>query len=607
MSRHLYTLLMLLIYCILSVATSFTAPIQWEIENNNRIFKGPREQGRFFAGLCRYLDCSSEYGKNSKFGFDGCSFVRQDPLYCTKNRYKKIPPDSDNPTIFYWSPLNKEPQNFWRANSYNYGPKDDYIFGKTRTILLKVNLSELSAANDAKCSWKIDPVDTLYSSPSAEACEGFEKKGFKKNVSLDENYVGSFKVNLQVVRSNGEPLSFDRQIKLQDVLVVALGDSISSGEGIPHWFDNFEYKHPQGSDDRDLAPAHARWWDARCDRSLFAFSSQAMAVAAVQTSYENPDTQSSFTYLNFACSGAATNEGLLKSYVGRQTVSQIRAQYGQQPDDIYMGNPLPKQINQAEKNLCSDTTPAPGQEKCRHPDYVVMTTGGNEIHFGDIVRQAIEGCGGIFQESCLVDKVQDEIASLTNRYDEIFNAFYNDTEALRPKHVYVMEYFDITHDRDGNVCDDSPDAWNEQKRVLGPRWASDWGVAFVKASDAEKAYRDVVLPLNKHLSMLFGKQKYKDNHWMFLAGVLSQSKVRGWCARPSWTVTYDDAVARQGRAAGPGPDYKKDAYGTAHPNIFAQNFYAWRLRCQFAKDKVIPEKAVFHEGAGECPRGDNPP
>jgi hypothetical protein len=62
-------------------------------------------------------------------------------------------------------------------------------------------------------------------------------------------------------------------------------------------------------------------------------------------------------------------------------------------------------------------------------------------------------------------------------------------------------------------------------------------------------------------------------------------------------VTFDESEERQGLAPG---GLVKETYGVAHPNLFGQNYYAWRVRCQFAKDKIIPEVAVFSDGAGEC-------
>src|SRR6202030_3220500 len=101
---------------------------------------------------------------------------------------------------------------------------------------------------------------------------------------------------------NANETHCERKITVRAGLVLAWGDSISAGEGNPHWLAGFDFEPTSHEKGRQAGPA--TWWDPRCDRSLFSFSSQAMSVAAVQVSEHNPDAQASFTYLNFACSGA---------------------------------------------------------------------------------------------------------------------------------------------------------------------------------------------------------------------------------------------------------------------------------------------------------------
>ena len=398
-----------------SISAEAAQPIIWEIENNNRIFSGASQQSRYFVGLCRYLDCSQQLGKNTNAGFDGCSYVRKKiHNYCDTNLYKQT--DGQ----FYWSGLNREPATHWDPKKYEYGPKDEYIFGAGRTIILSANSSLVNVGPATKCAWKVEPVDSKFiSGPCVD---------FRKPVELSQtDFKATFVVTLQVRQKvNASTISYSRTIKVRDVLVLALGDSLSSGEGNPHWLANFEYSAKPGDGNLSREAGPPTWWDARCDRSLFNFSTQALSVAAVQTTQGNQDEQISFTYLNFACSGAQTNEGLLKTYSGIQTVGQITAAYGPNRPEIYMDANLPQQVAQAERNLCKGSTADQQIIKCRHPDYIIMTTGGNEIQFGALIRQSITGCfiAGILGETCLKNKVEKKIGELSERYSEIFDAFY---------------------------------------------------------------------------------------------------------------------------------------------------------------------------------------
>ncbi|MCB9753103.1 MAG: cadherin-like domain-containing protein [Myxococcales bacterium] len=104
---------------------------------------------------------------------------------------------------------------------------------------------------------------------------------------------GSYKVELRV-----DGKSFTQSVRVRDILIVALGDSMSSGEGAPDVYQFLGTPHRPAS-----------WVDRQCHRSKHAPAAQAaMAI-------EKMDPQTSVTFISFACSGASldTNSRLSTS------------------------------------------------------------------------------------------------------------------------------------------------------------------------------------------------------------------------------------------------------------------------------------------------------
>jgi hypothetical protein len=189
------------------------------------------------------------------------------------------------------------------------------------------------------------------------------------------------------------------------------------------------------------------------------------------------------------------------------------------------------------------------------------------------------------------------IADLKSKFEAIRDRL---DRSLQPKRVYVMEYFDITHGRDSTYCDDH---WRfERHRILGPNWAA-WLRMFPNSRDAEDAYEKVIVPLNTNIKNFLTETQFKKDGWEFLSGIAKPAGNKGWCANPSWVVTFGEALERQG----PGPGtFPREAYGTAHPNVWGHNFYGYRVRCQLAKDKdedgdtLLSPAVVFADGSGSC-------
>ena len=140
---------------------------------------------------------------------------------------------------------------------------------------------------------------------------------------------------------NGKPTGAtfeNKQVVVQDWLIVGLGDSNGSGEGNP-------------------AATGNKWLFAQCDRSLASY--QYRAAQYVQDS----DPRSSVTFLLASCSGAKTFDLWQHPYPGIQPT---------------LGAPLPPQIDRIQSLI--------GPRKV---NAVLMSIGINDIGFGPLMTFCI--------------------------------------------------------------------------------------------------------------------------------------------------------------------------------------------------------------------------
>jgi hypothetical protein len=106
---------------------------------------------------------------------------------------------------------------------------------------------------------------------------------------------GTYDVTLHI-EGNKHNATSHRRVVVQDFLIVAIGDSVASGEGNPA---NRSFTDPA-------------WENKRCHRSSFAGVARAAALA------ESADPKSSVTFVHLACSGATVPAGVTGPYKGTQ-------------------------------------------------------------------------------------------------------------------------------------------------------------------------------------------------------------------------------------------------------------------------------------------------
>jgi GDSL-like Lipase/Acylhydrolase family len=186
-------------------------------------------------------------------------------------------------------------------------------------------------------------------------------------------------------------------------LIVSIGDSVASGEGVP---------------DTPGGLHRAEWQSAQCHRSARA----APARAAQHLQLTHPLTPIAF--VSVACSGAETETGLLGRYAGIEPGPTLDAQL-----DVVRRIALQRPI-----------------------DALVISIGANDLHFSDVIHACV------FHPNCWAKRkidgvvvgqaVDDSAAALPAQYAKVAARLAD----LPIAHVYLTEYFDPTTGIDGGTC-----------------------------------------------------------------------------------------------------------------------------------------------------------
>jgi lysophospholipase L1-like esterase len=219
-------------------------------------------------------------------------------------------------------------------------------------------------------------------------------------------------------------------IALTDKLVVALGDSVASGEGNP---------------DKN------GWLEQRCHRSTVAGVEQAARLLGGSRS------NVALTFISLACSGATIDHGLLGGYQGIERSTPA----------------LEPQVDRLARIQEQHTV-----------DAVLISVGANDVNFGAVVAHCLQqpACpsarfdvtGKLGRRAPDADTVEEQaMAELPGRYARLAARLAQDH--VKPSHVLLTEYFDPTGGANGQTCDKilaggvshEELVW-AQERVLGP-------------------------------------------------------------------------------------------------------------------------------------------
>ncbi len=292
--------------------------------------------------------------------------------------------------------------------------------------------------------------------------------------------------------------------------MVAIGDSVASGEGNP-------------------APSRPRWEDRACHRS----AASGETIAARQLQRDHPE----IGYLNYACSGATIRTGLLGPYKGIE----------------------PRPFHRARAQIDEVADAAARAKESGGLAAVMISIGANDVGFSKAVKfcTLVKRCwaqhfnddfpfapaGARFPT--LEEYVDERLDALPVGYGELATAL----EPLVPAdRVIIVDYFDPTTAADGSDC----------KMLFGG----------VTPDEARWAREQVLAPLDDKV-----QAAAEEHGWHAVTGVAERFRGHGLCAGSQrWVRTLGEGLTGRPLPLGGGADFGRisevigSTAGTLHPN-----------------------------------------
>jgi lysophospholipase L1-like esterase len=282
-------------------------------------------------------------------------------------------------------------------------------------------------------------------------------------------------------------------VRARDLLVVTIGDSVSSGEG-----------NPDGPSVID-----PRWLERRCHRSMRSGSAQAAL------GLEAGSPRSAVTLLALGCSGATVPRGLLGRYRGIEPNRRL--------------GDLPPQLDEL------------AALQARRPiDAVLVSVGANDVHFGPVARFCISvsrcptrrfdperpGSQAPSGTPAADAVIAAALTELPGRYAAL--AARLRAAKVPPDRVVIVEYFDPTHDERGETC-----------RAALPG---------IKQDEAAWASEAILTPLNTQLRLAALR-----HGWRLVSGVQDAFLAHGICAhgQARWVRRIEESIGRGSGLSGP--------------------------------------------------------
>lgn len=232
------------------------------------------------------------------------------------------------------------------------------------------------------------------------------------------------------------------EIRVRDILIAGLGDSIASGEGNPDrpialsntgfCFRSYlgsagsEYYRPgrAGFDGDKTCSTFAslqswqrnpaQWANAACHRSLYSYQTRAALALAVR----HPHI--AVTLLPLACSGATIEQGLL----GGQRARECLTTKG--------GGACQTSVNSQVNELREAIAAARKRQPDRRLDMILLTVGANDINFSGLVADVIVEESTertLFRQAGALGSVENSRVALTRTLPQNFAKL---REALKP-------------------------------------------------------------------------------------------------------------------------------------------------------------------------------
>ncbi len=296
-----------------------------------------------------------------------------------------------------------------RRNRYACREQKDYLNPKSHTV--RASLKNLEDAGTVDCTWLTAPARGGRGTAATLPCD--------VEVKLNIPYPGGAWIKVEI---GGRQVA-ETMARVNDLLIVGMGDSFAAGEGNPDVpvrlsptrsvdYDNGTGKsalrgYParvggwRAIGDQDFIEENARWLDQACHRSLYSHQLR----VALQLAVEDPHR--AVTFVGVACSGAETVFGLFLRYRGHEWVpnppelSQIsavadaqcggRARDHELPEAYHMNEKIPELKGGLVLRKCD-------ADVARKIDLLLLSIGGNDIGFARLVANAVLADGSMLRK-----------------------------------------------------------------------------------------------------------------------------------------------------------------------------------------------------------------
>jgi hypothetical protein len=398
-----------------------------------------------------------------------------------------------------------------------------------------------NAAPGASCAWTFDNGED----PAQAATVPCEEE-----VRLRVRYGRPTLATADIPLPDGTIKRATAEILVRDLLIAGLGDSVASGEGNPDrpitltdegfCFRRFlgttrsDYFRPgragyrgnrtcqtsaEAGSDKDWTQHRARWMSAACHRSLYGYQVRTALALAV----ENPHV--AVTFLPLACTGAQIGKGLLEAQGASEVICTGRGACSRS---------VPAQLFQLRDALAL----ARRHQGERALDLVLLTVGANDIHFSEVVANAILEQSAervVFNRAGLIASVEDAQSALATRLPGDFarlraalKTFVRGGDLSR---VVYVSYSNPALMPDGSPCPSGRDGFD-----IHPAFALDGELVRRAAAFVETSF----LPGVKALATCQGGTICRDADRMTFVDAHQRAFAEhGFCARAASDPIFD--------------------------------------------------------------------
>jgi lysophospholipase L1-like esterase len=310
----------------------------------------------------------------------------------------------------------------------------------------------------ATCAWSFDDGD----GPRAQIFDCAEP------VNLRVRYGRTTVANVDVSSGPEAPQRVSTEIRVRDIFIAGLGDSIASGEGNPDraialsdegfCFRSYlasaanqyyrpsraGYKGGRACEAPDSLQVWQRqsalWFNSACHRSLYSYQTRTALALAVRYPHI------AVTYLPLACTGATIPDGLFGAQQAREcppAKSSASCQGG---------------VNAQLGELRNAIAAAKRRQPDRTLDLILLSIGANDINFSGLVADVIVDTPterALFRRTGVMGSVDDSRAALTRDLPQGFGKL---REALKPlvggdlSRVVFVSYANPALSGDGAPC-----------------------------------------------------------------------------------------------------------------------------------------------------------